>query len=53
MEIIIMTYTTQRQQPVSEQVLAQAELQQYMNQQAQAVAPSNSHFEINRVLTPF
>ncbi|MBD2505122.1 hypothetical protein [Anabaena azotica] len=34
-----MTYIAHRQQPVSEQILAQAELQQYINQQAQAVAP--------------
>ncbi|BAT56820.1 hypothetical protein NOS3756_58320 (plasmid) [Nostoc sp. NIES-3756] len=49
-----MPYTIYRQQPVSEQTLAQAELQQYINQQAQAVAPEelttvevhSHHFEI-------
>ncbi|BAY41503.1 hypothetical protein NIES2111_58990 (plasmid) [Nostoc sp. NIES-2111] len=34
-----MTYIAHRQQPVSEQTLAQAELQQHINQQAQVVAP--------------
>ncbi|BAY41453.1 hypothetical protein NIES2111_58490 (plasmid) [Nostoc sp. NIES-2111] len=34
-----MAYTAHRQQPVSEQTIFQAELQQYINQQAQAVAP--------------
>ncbi|WP_414755853.1 hypothetical protein [Anabaena sp. CCY 9910] len=34
-----MAYTAHRLQPVSEQTLAQAELQQHINQQAQAVAP--------------
>lgn len=34
-----MAYTAHRQQAVNEQTLAQAELQQYINQQAQAVAP--------------
>ncbi|BAY42109.1 hypothetical protein NIES2111_65050 (plasmid) [Nostoc sp. NIES-2111] len=34
-----MPYTIYRQQPVSEQTLAQAELQQHINQQAQVVAP--------------
>ncbi|BCL39810.1 hypothetical protein [Nostoc sp. MS1] len=49
-----MAYTAHRQQPVSEQTLAQAELQQYINQQAQAIAPEelttveihSHHFEI-------
>jgi hypothetical protein len=49
-----MTYIAHRQQPISEQTLAQAELQQYINQQAQAVAPEelttveihSQHFEI-------
>ncbi|MBD2505070.1 hypothetical protein [Anabaena azotica] len=34
-----MTYIAHRQQPANEQTLAQAELQQYINQQAQALAP--------------
>jgi hypothetical protein len=34
-----MTYIAHTQQPVDEQSLAQAELAQYMNEQAQAVAP--------------
>jgi hypothetical protein len=49
-----MAYTAPRQQPVSEQTLAQAELQQHINQQAQAVAPeelttaeiNSHHFEM-------
>ncbi|BCL39983.1 hypothetical protein [Nostoc sp. MS1] len=49
-----MTYIAHRQQPVSEKTLAQAELQQHINQQAQAVASEelttveihSQHFEI-------
>ncbi|MDZ8106718.1 MAG: hypothetical protein RM338_14025 [Nostoc sp. DedQUE12a] len=49
-----MTYIAHTQQPVSEHDLAQAELAQYMNEQAQAVAPeplttveiNSHHFEV-------
>ncbi|MBD2505571.1 hypothetical protein [Anabaena azotica] len=43
-----MTDIANRQQPVSEQTLAQAELQQYITEQAQAVAPEEyTSVEIN------
>ncbi|BAB78222.1 hypothetical protein ACN23B_27640 (plasmid) [Anabaena sp. FACHB-709] len=47
--ILIMTYIAHRQQPVSEQTLAQAELDLHIVDQAQAVAPEDlTTVEINR-----